>query len=322
MRKKVVRSFQLVISILLISIIYYKLDISFSKINLTNLEYHWLFLAVLCRVLFMPFFASMRWKLFLRYVGVKEKLLSIIQINFLSAYWGLLMPSSTGLDLFRIIFIEKKHPGARGKVGSTVVAERLVGFILLSLIGFAGSLTVQDINQIASIRLILGCLVLLLLSILFILTNSQVYQSVINILNKIRFGHRPIGYLKKLYSALVELPFKKILPRALPIMILFQLSTIILGFLIFKAFNVNIPFLYHLALLPLIQIITIVPVSISGFGVREGAFVYFYSSLGVAPTVSFSVSILYYIISMGFPAICGAIISFSQHRSPPPQGSK
>jgi uncharacterized protein (TIRG00374 family) len=317
MKKKLLRTLQLAISIFLICVIYYKLDISFSKVTFSLVNYYWIGLAIFFRVFFMPYFAAMRWKTFLLGVGVNKSLMELVKINFQSAFWGISLPSSTGMDVIRIYLIEKNHPEARGKVGSTVVAERLIGFIVLSIIGFIGSLLIQDFNQIWKIRLILLSLIALLLIILVIGTQDKFHKICVKTLTKLRFGDRPIRYVEKLYGSLVEMPLRSILVRALPFMLMFQVSAIILGYLIFKAFDVNVPFLYHLTFLPLIWIITLIPVSISGFGVREGAFVYFYSSLGVSPTISFSVSILYYIISMGFPVICGAIISLSQHQRRP-----
>ena len=89
------------------------------------------------------------------------------------------------------------------------------------------------------------------------------------------------------------------------LILLFQLSTIFCGYLIFRTFDVNLPFYFHLAFLPLIQIISIIPISISGFGLREGGFVYFYSLLGVDNGIAFTVSLLYYVILVITPAIVG-----------------
>ena len=235
-----------------------------------------------------------------------------MKINYVSAFWGLIVPSASGYDVFRLYYIERKHPEARGKVGSTVIAERLIGFLLLSLLGLTGSLIVNDYAQILNIRIFLICTLLFLFAILFFATHSVFYNILEKLLNRISFGKKIFEYIKKVHFSLVNMPLTQILPKVLPIMILFQLSTIILAFFLFKGFGVHLPFYTHLALLPVIYVITVIPVSISGFGLREGAFVFFYSSLGVSPTISFSVSILYYIISMGFPTLLGALIFLYQ----------
>jgi len=69
-----------------------------------------------------------------------------------------------------------------------------------------------------------------------------------------------------------------------------------------------LPFYNHLAILPLIQIISIIPVSISGFGIREGSFVYFYRILGVNENIAFFASLLYFSLLVLTPALIGMIL--------------
>jgi uncharacterized membrane protein YbhN (UPF0104 family) len=68
-----------------------------------------------------------------------------------------------------------------------------------------------------------------------------------------------------------------------------------------------------MAFLPLIYIAAMIPVSISGWGVRESVFVYFYGLIGVDPTTAFSVSVVNYMILSMVPACVGGIISIVSH---------
>jgi len=57
-----------------------------------------------------------------------------------------------------------------------------------------------------------------------------------------------------------------------------------------------------------IQIIALLPVSYAGLGFREGVFIYFYKLLNVPAEVSFSVSIIYFLLTLGIPAVGGGIL--------------
>ena len=103
-------------------------------------------------------------------------------------------------------------------------------------------------------------------------------------------------------------PIKKSLKYTIPLILAFQFSTIVCGYLVFLAFAVDLPFYNHLAILPLIQIISIIPVSISGFGIREGSFVYFYRILGVNENIAFFASLLYFSLLVLTPALIGMIL--------------
>jgi uncharacterized protein (TIRG00374 family) len=57
----------------------------------------------------------------------------------------------------------------------------------------------------------------------------------------------------------------------------------------------DIPFLVFLIFLPLIILFTMIPVSISGLGVRESAFVLFFGLVGMKPEVSTALSLLWFL---------------------------
>lgn len=60
--------------------------------------------------------------------------------------------------------------------------------------------------------------------------------------------------------------------------------------------------------MPLIYILSMIPLSISGLGIREGFFVYFYGLIGVEPSIVIAVSLINYLILSVVPALIGGII--------------
>ncbi len=135
-------------------------------------------------------------------------------------------------------------------------------------------------------------------------------------LTKIQLFKTFLSYIENLYQSLYELPLRKVFFKALPFMLCFQLSNILIGCLLFYSFGIDLKFYIHLALLPVIQILTIIPLSLSGFGIREGAFVYFYSSLGVPTEISITVSILYFLVLTGTTAAMGGMIVLFSNITP------
>lgn len=68
----------------------------------------------------------------------------------------------------------------------------------------------------------------------------------------------------------------------------------------------NIPFLSFLIFVPLIILFAMLPVSISGLGVREGAFVLFFGLIEVKPETATSLSLLWF-MSMAVAGLIGLI---------------
>lgn len=307
--RKILTIIQIIVSIRLLIHIFLRYNISFFNRTSALSMPVWLIFSFFFTLILIPILSATRWKIFLFYSGISEKLKQLIKINFISIFWGILLPSSDGFAAIRMYLIEKKHSDKPGTSGSTIIAEKLLGFILLCFFGIFFSLFIHNIPQIAIARTILILIAIIILTITLIITNSRIYNFVSLRLGKIRFARKIFEYLSSMHSSLTKLPFKKILLKALPIMILIQLTTFMNVYILFKAMNINIPIIYHLAFVPAIQIISLIPVTISGFGIREGAFVHFYGLIGIEPTVAFSVSILNFLILIGIPAFIGGIIS-------------
>ncbi len=309
--RKILTIIQAIISIGLLIHIFLRYNVSlFNRAAILSTPV-WLIFSFYFTLVMIPVLSAARWKIFLFYSGISEKIKQLIKINFISIFWGIMLPSSDGFAAIRMYLIEKKHRNRPGTSSSTIIAEKLLGFILLCFFGIFFSLFIHNIPQIVIARTLLILIVIIILLIMLIITNSKIYNYVSLRLEKIRFDRRVFKYLSGMHSALTKLPFKKILLEALPIMVLIQLTSFLNVYLIFKAMGISIPIIHHLAFVPVIQIISLIPVTISGFGIREGAFVHFYSLVGIEPTVAFSVSILNFLILTGVPAFIGGIISIA-----------
>jgi uncharacterized membrane protein YbhN (UPF0104 family) len=59
--------------------------------------------------------------------------------------------------------------------------------------------------------------------------------------------------------------------------------------------NIELSLLSLIVFLPLITLITMIPVSISGIGIREGAFVFFLGTMGVPLDKAMTLSILWFL---------------------------
>jgi uncharacterized membrane protein YbhN (UPF0104 family) len=68
------------------------------------------------------------------------------------------------------------------------------------------------------------------------------------------------------------------------------------------------PFYFHFTILPIIWIVTIIPITLSGIGLREGAFVYFYGLLGVGSEKAMIASLLTFLLLIVTPALIGSLI--------------
>lgn len=313
MKTKIIKKIlSIAVSVSLLTYLITKYNISLFDDSLT-LENPALFIfPALFTIVIIPLLAGIRWNIFLKFCEIKFKLKQLIKINFIAIFWGIFLPSSDGFAAIRIYLIEKKYKGQPGITGSTVIAEKLFGSLLLCSVALTSSLFLKTNKEIVFSRIFLLFLWIINLLIILIISNKKIHQHSVRFLSKIRFADKVTDYIIKLHSSYIRMPLKEILKRAIPVMLLIHLICICNVYFLFQIFGSVLPFHIHLALVPVIQLISLIPITLSGFGLRESAFVYFYGLFGIEPNIAMSISVLNFLILSFVPALIGGFINLSE----------
>lgn len=307
MKDKVKKIIKLLISVGILYFIYKKLDIDFSVI-FSGVQYPmYIGAAILIFLTILPYISANRTNLFLKQLGIEEKWYALVKINWISMFQGIILPSSQGFDLLRIYNLEKRHPECRGKAGSVVFIERVIGLVCICFVSLIATLFLDlpEKNKILIIivlitsAVVLGICIILSKRVQAWISSKSFSNKWINII---------YGYCQKIWTTLTYFPYRNVLISSIIYIAVFQLLTILSVFMIFRAYGVVMPFYIHMSLYPIISIISMVPITISGFGVREGMFVYYYSFFGVAPEIAVSVSLVNYLVSAIVPSLIGALL--------------
>ena len=268
-----------------------------------------IFLALFTSIGINIFISAKRWQIFLRFLGISYTMSNLVKINVMSSFYSLLLPSGQAVDGFRIYMIEKRFPQKRGHSGSTVIADRIIGFIIFCVIACFGSFYLPETSAIPQIKAAIFIFTGSLVLVTAIILNPRMYRIISSILAKIKFLRSVFNYLEKLHEGLTQLPYHKIVPKVVPLIFIYQINNILIAHFIFLAYGVDLPFGYHLALIPVIQILTILPVSLASMGYREGLFIYFYKLINVPQNISFSVSLTYFMLTAFTISLIGGLVS-------------
>jgi hypothetical protein len=95
-----------------------------------------------------------------------------------------------------------------------------------------------------------------------------------------------------------------VIGKTFSLSLIVQLAGILSVFLLSRGMGQQIPFLAFLLFIPLIVLFTMIPVSISGLGIRESAFVLFFGLVGVQPGVATALSLVWF-ITFSFASLIG-----------------
>lgn len=207
------------------------------------------------------------------------------------SYWGGLffnnfLPSSIGGDAMRIWWAGKSahdNPGA----AISVVVERILSTTGLALTGLAAAAFVsQPDSRVVSLFVILVVLSLGLMGLIcwgYIPCRAQASTSKI-----ISFLKGMVQHGAKLKHQSGKLVIVIILSVA------FQLTVIGVNFCIFQALQITALCWWNLVyVIPVISVVSMLPVGINGYGLREGAYVVLLGFYQIPASTAFSASILF-----------------------------
>jgi uncharacterized membrane protein YbhN (UPF0104 family) len=105
-----------------------------------------------------------------------------------------------------------------------------------------------------------------------------------------------------------------VLLRACTLSLAFHLIQVWIQILIGRALEFETPWSYACVFFPLVDIMTMLPVSFSGIGLREGGLLFFLSKLGVAPEKSVACGILWLAIVIA-SGLVGGLAFVARRRS-------
>ena len=261
------------------------------------------FIAAIGIYLISSYLSSLRWKLLIpKHMKTKK----VFAMNMIGAFFNTCMPGIVGGDAVKAYYLsrelkkdntslnnkeqsdDKNHSQSQSRFAENIVAiasvftDRYIGFSALLLI----SITAFPFG----FKYLEGTPVKWLMPLILV-----IFVSVSIAIFKFRIGERLKFLLKayeyfRLYSAKKNVLFKAFLYS-----LCVQISGFISVYILSKGLSLDISFLSLLIFLPIIILISLIPVSISGIGLREGAFVFLLSAIGIAQDKSLALSLLWFL---------------------------
>ena len=267
-------------------------ELESAKARLNDIQYDYILwaLAVLGLLLFNN---TVRWMIVLNAIHADLNFKIVIRIMYIAAFFNQTLPSSIGGDGFRIFLSRRAGIDLKSAV-TGVMLERIAtitGLILLVvasqpfLLARIGDNAAKYIfPSLAGIALF-GILGLILLG--FLPKRFHVWP-VMRWLTHLAADTRRLFFSPRH-------AFKAILLGALGNVLL-----ALVAFFTFVALNIEVTFLDCLVLIPPVMLITTLPISIAGWGVREGAMVGTFAFVGILESDALIASLFFGLLCVLF----------------------
>jgi glycosyltransferase 2 family protein len=252
--------------------------------------------------------SAYQWWGLLRAENIRFDLVDLIKLYIVGVTFNHFLPTGMGGDAFKAFYVGRE---SRNSIGATSAALlcRITGFIGMLclvvpvLIVLHARFTPTLVIEFAILCLLAGTVSVGTLLLTFVLPG---------IAGRIAAKNRFLTLLTGVGSAL----HKSICtPRSLPAAIargaVFWLVAVLNCYAYADALGMQGHLVFYFLAVPLVAIVACLPVTINGFGVREGVFVYVFSFAHVAPATALLLVFLLDLQSLFFAGI-GCVIYFTQ----------
>jgi glycosyltransferase 2 family protein len=299
---------QLAVSIGIIAYLLFQIDIGRTTELIVDCDPYYVFAAVAILMLTMPP-SAWRWQILLASKGIHEPLGWLTKMYFVGYAASQVLPTTIGGDAVRIIEHARRRPTAKGEAAGAVLMERAVGSAATLILVAAGLVLAigryENIELLVEVELISLALVAVFAMLVFSRrTNAFLQERVFPQGRSIRL-ERP---LSSLWSALHGYRHQRAaLLFVLAVSVVLQFVRILAIWCCGEAVGINLSPLVYVIFGPLLFLVMMLPITLSGLGVRESFFVFFLGRFGVDADAAFAAGLLFFAVSL-VPALPGALI--------------
>jgi uncharacterized protein (TIRG00374 family) len=234
--------------------------------------------------------SAWRWQRVLDVFGIRVPLRTLTGHYFAGQFVGNVLPSTVGGDVVRVS--RTSTVAGSGSVAfAAVVLERLTGFIALPLLVFLGFVIRPSLleNNSAWIAIAIAGGTLLLLGVILVVVGHPRLAG--------RFAERD-NWMRFIGAVHIGINRLRHQPRAtfgiVGAALIYQLSVVAAVYCAAQALDISVPNAAILAFIPAVAMAQTIPLSVGGFGVREGMLVLLLHPLGVSTSSALALGLFWY----------------------------
>lgn len=226
-----------------------------------------------------------RWKFVVQVFHADAKFSLLLRFVFIGNFFSQLLPSSIGGDAVRFLLLSRKGL-SKEKAFMVVLLDRIVALLGLILLSIA---------LVPSLFYTLG-MTHATMGFAFTIALSFVAVALLFFLEPLTrwfANFRLVQGLQAVSRGLSRLIRSEVSIKVLLLSVLIQAGLAMVVSLIGRALHISADDWMYLLLVPPVMLVTMVPLSIAGWGIREGAMTFALGMVGISAVNAVSISILF-----------------------------
>lgn len=306
---RIVRKYIRYLGILFLILILTKIDVKLLVKYLSNTNP---FLCLLVLLLNVPqfFIKSFRWNQLLKQQKVIYSALDSFNIYISSIFIGFITLGRLG-EFLKAVYLKSDKGISLSKGMSSVLVDRLFDLYLLIILGLIGIWKFDILGKLSSTSLLL--LIIFILFPLLILNKqfmgkiiSLIYNSVIKKKVQLKDKIKIVEKFEDFYNGINHLINLKLIFSALLTCLSYSVF-FIQCYMIAIAMGLSINFITITLFMAISNLISFIPISISGLGTRDAALIYLFSLINLTPELAVSYAFLVFITFFVCGGLMGAV---------------
>lgn len=253
---------------------------------------------------------SCNWRLLLGAAGHRPAFARVLFSFLVGGFFGAFIPSSLGSDAARTVILARRSELEATRTASSVVMLNLLGLWAHGVMFLGGTLALLQAGAVPSglWALAAACAlgVALLPTLLVTRTPLPDWQP------SSGAGERVAEFVRAL-AEYRSAGWSMWPPFA--VALLTQGVAVLVVFTVFRAGGLDVPLIYFMAIVPVLQLSRLVPASIAGFGAEQGFVVALFHLAGVQPAAAMAMSVLVSGLNLVVQMLSGLLYAGASARS-------
>lgn len=312
----VLKMLRLAVSAGLVTFLIVKVDVSEIVSHLKGLVLLPLAAAALMDLVMITV-QAWRWKVLLKARGISIGIAKLTYYYLVSIFFSAFLPTSIGGDFARIVAVSTATERRADAVASIVV-ERVMGFFVLLPLSLAAVPLVAGqlkewrlivIGEAVGLAVVLGFLLLLVRPVARLF--SRVLDPLFRVLRRFRVRDR----LERVYGAIVVYRGSRgALLKGVGLSVVSRMLWVAACYFVGRAFSLDLGLPALMVVAPIVELVRMIPVSISGIGLREAAFAVMLAQFNVEYSLGLSFGIIVYAVFFVFAILGGTLYGLGSLR--------
>lgn len=290
---------KLAASVLLIALVIHAFDVRGIARQLLQVDAGTLILAVMIALALAPLHTA-RWMIVIDASRSRLDFGKALQIVLIGYFFNQTLPSSVGGDALRV-WCAHRAGLSLAHAANTVVVDRLLTLVALLIVTAAGLPWLLDMIADPSARWGLTVIIAAGLAASYLFAALRRFPE---FMGRWRI-FRAFARLNSLTRTVLFTP-----RFSVPVLGLSAIGYGVFAFIVFilaRAMHLEVTLAQCLLLVPPVILVTVLPISVAGWGVREGAMVVAFGFIHVPATAAFAISVLFGVV-LALASLPGSLV--------------